>query len=41
MQDVSIELHIANIKYPLKVRAEEADSVKKAAELINEKLKSL
>jgi cell division protein ZapA (FtsZ GTPase activity inhibitor) len=41
MQDVSIELHIANRKYPLKVRAEEADSVKKAAELINEKLKSL
>ncbi|MEX1187673.1 MAG: cell division protein ZapA [Bacteroidia bacterium] len=41
MQDASIELHIANRKYPLKVKAEEADSVKKAAQLINETLKSL
>jgi cell division protein ZapA (FtsZ GTPase activity inhibitor) len=41
MQDVSIELHIANRKYPLKVKAEESGSVKKAAELINSKLDSL
>ena len=41
MQEVSIELHIANRKYPLKVKAEESGSVKKAAELINSKLDSL
>lgn len=41
MQDVSIELHIANRKYPLKVKAEEADSVKKAASMVNDTLQSL
>ncbi len=41
MQDVSIELHIANRKYPLKVKQGEAGSVEKAAELINSKLESL
>lgn len=41
MQDVSIELHIANRKYPLKVKQNEAGSVEKAAELINSKLESL
>jgi len=41
MQDVSIELHIANRKYPLKVKQGEAGSVEKAAELINSKLQSL
>ena len=41
MQNVSIELHIANRKYPLKVKQSEAGSVTKAAELINSKLQSL
>jgi cell division protein ZapA len=38
MQEVSIELNLANRKYPLKVKAGEAASVQKAAELINFKL---
>jgi cell division protein ZapA (FtsZ GTPase activity inhibitor) len=39
MQEVSIELHLANRKYPLKVKSTEAASVQKAATLINNKLK--
>jgi cell division protein ZapA (FtsZ GTPase activity inhibitor) len=39
MQDVSIEIQLANRKYPLKVKSEEAVTVQKAAELINSKLK--
>ncbi len=38
MQDVSIEIQLANRKYPLKVKSGEAESVQKAAELINKKL---
>lgn len=41
MQDVSIELHIANRKYPLKVKAEEAESAKKAASMVNDMLQKL
>jgi cell division protein ZapA len=41
MQEVSIELNLANRKYPLKVKAGEAASVQKAAELINFKLQEL
>jgi cell division protein ZapA len=39
MQEISIELQIANRNYPLRVNQEEADSALKAAELINQKLK--
>lgn len=38
MQEISIELQIANRKYPLKVKETEAASVRKAAELVNLRL---
>ncbi|HOY48510.1 MAG TPA: cell division protein ZapA [Flavobacteriales bacterium] len=41
MQDVSIEIQLANRKYPLKVKSAEANSVQKAATLINQKLSEL
>ena len=39
MQEISIALKIANRTYPLQIRAEEAETAKLAAELINQKLK--
>lgn len=39
MQEISIELQIANRKYPLRVSESESDSALRAAELINRKLK--
>lgn len=41
MHEISIELQIANRKYPLKVEESESVHVMKAAELINQKLKEL
>lgn len=39
MQQISIELKIANRTYPLQIQAEEAETARMAAELINQKLK--
>ena len=39
MQEVSIELELFNRKYPLRLQPGEVDAVKKAAALINEKIK--
>lgn len=41
MHEISIELEIANRKYPLRINNSEAIHVQKAAELINQKLKEL
>ena len=41
MQEISIELQIANRKYPLRIQESESVAVLKAAELINQKLKEL
>ena len=39
MQEVAIELELFNRKYPLRLQPGEVDAVKKAASLINEKIK--
>lgn len=39
MQDIAIELQLANRKYPLKIRESESDVMQRAAGLVNGKIK--
>lgn len=40
MRELSIKIKIADREYPMKVKAEEEERVRKAGKLINERLKS-
>lgn len=41
MEELSIKVNIANRSYPLTVQADEEEMVRRAAKLINDKLKDL
>jgi cell division protein ZapA (FtsZ GTPase activity inhibitor) len=41
MQDLSIEVHIAGRVYPLRLKEQEAETARRASELINETLRSM
>ena len=37
---ISIKVNIADVSYPLKITAEEEENIRKAAKMLNEKIKS-
>lgn len=41
MSELSIKVHVANRVYPLSVQREEEEAVRKAAAMINEKIKEM
>lgn len=40
-EDISIKVNIADVVYPLRVKPSEEENVRKAAKLINEKIRTL
>ncbi|WP_421872559.1 cell division protein ZapA [Marinoscillum sp.] len=40
MTELSIKLKIANREYPMKVKAEDEEGIRKAGKLVNEKIKA-